>query len=63
MIARYREDAPTLNDGTDYIMWQYTASGEIEGVRGDVDRSCIMEGFRLYMVDMERGVSSVASDE
>ena len=52
MIARYREDAPTLNDGTDFIMWQYTASGEIEGVRGDVDRSCIMEGFRLYMVDM-----------
>ena len=52
MIARYREDAPTLNDGTDFIMWQYTASGEIEGVRGDVDRSCIMEGFRLYIVDM-----------
>ena len=63
MIARYREDAPTLNDGTDYIMWQYTASGEIEGVRGDVDRSCIMEGFRLYMVDMEQGVSSAASEE
>ena len=55
MIARYREDAPTLNDGTDYIMWQYTASGEIEGVSGDVDRSCIMEGFRIYMVDMTQG--------
>ena len=53
MIARYRPDAPTLNDGTDYIMWQYTASGEIEGVRGDVDRSCIMEGFRIYMVDLK----------
>ena len=53
MIARYRPDAPTLNDGTDFIMWQYTASGEIKGVRGDVDRSCIMEGFRLYFLDME----------
>lgn len=53
MIARYREDAPTLNDGEDYIMWQYTASGSINGVSGDVDRSCVMEGFRWYMIGME----------
>lgn len=53
MIARYREDAPTLNDDTEYIMWQYTATGELEGVRGDVDRSCVMEGFRWYMVGMD----------
>ena len=53
MIARYREDAPTLNDNTEFIMWQYTATGVLEGVRGDVDRSCVMDGFRWYMVGME----------
>lgn len=52
MIARYREDQPTLNDGTDYIMWQYTCKGSIPGVKGDVDRSRIMNGFHLGQVQM-----------
>ncbi len=50
MIARYRSDSPTLNDGTDYIMWQYTASGSVAGVRGNVDRSRIMGNFQLHQV-------------
>lgn len=52
MIARYRSDSPTLNDGTDYIMWQYTASGSIAGITGDVDRSRIMGNFSLNEVKM-----------
>lgn len=52
MIARYRDDQPTLDDGTDYIMWQYTCKGSIPGVNGDVDRSRIMNGFRLEQVQM-----------
>lgn len=50
MIARYRSDAPTLNDGKEYIMWQYTSSGSILGIKGPVDRSRIMEGFHLQQV-------------
>lgn len=52
MIARYRSDRPTLNDGKDYIMWQYTASGSLSGITGDVDRSRIMNGFSLHQVMM-----------
>lgn len=52
MIARYRSDSPTLNDGKDYIMWQYTSTGSIPGVRGNVDRSKIMSGFNLRQVQM-----------
>lgn len=52
MIARYRSDSPTLNDGKDYIMWQYTSTGSIPGVRGNVDRSKIMSGFNLNQVQM-----------
>lgn len=50
MIARYRSDAPTLNDYKEYIMWQYTSSGSISGIRGNVDRSRIMDGFHLHQV-------------
>lgn len=52
MIARYRSDCPTLSDGKDYIMWQYTATGSINGIRGDVDRSRIMGNFSLGEVKM-----------
>lgn len=52
MIARYRSDSPILNDGKDYIMWQYTSSGSIPGIRGNVDRSRIMGNYSLNQVMM-----------
>lgn len=52
MIARYRSDSPTLDDGKDYIMWQYTSTGSIPGIRGNVDRSKIMAGFSLNQVSL-----------
>ena len=52
MIARYRTDAPVLNDGKTYIMWQYTQSGRIPGIRGKVDRSRIMSGFTLHQLKL-----------
>lgn len=52
MIARYRSDSPTLDDGKDYIMWQYTSTGSIPGIHGYVDRSKIMGNFSLNQVKM-----------
>lgn len=42
MIAKYHREEPYLNDDTDYMMWQYTQTGRIPGVKGNVDRSRIM---------------------
>lgn len=39
MIAQYSEPEPYLNDGRDYLIWQYSASGSVRGIRGNVDRS------------------------
>lgn len=47
MIARYREDEPTLDDGEPYTAWQYTQRGKIEGIRGYVDRSMVMRDFSV----------------
>lgn len=47
MIASYKSTPPTLKDGRSYIMWQYTSGGRVSGIRGDVDRSQIMDGFSL----------------
>lgn len=52
MIAKYQDEEPVLSDGRDYIMWQYTSKGRIDGIRGNVDRSCLMSNFSLSQVSM-----------
>lgn len=52
MIARYRSDHPTLDDGQDYVIWQYTSTGRIAGVKGNVDRSRLMGDYTLNHLQM-----------
>ena len=42
MIACYTVDEPELDNNDDYIIWQYTCKGRVDGVRGNVDISKIM---------------------
>ncbi len=42
MIAMYSDEVPVLADERDFIIWQYTAKGRINGVRGYVDKSRLM---------------------
>jgi len=42
MIAQYSEPEPVLEDGRDYIIWQYTAKGRINGITTYVDKSRVM---------------------
>ena len=47
MIARYHTDIPKLCDNAAFVMWQYSASSYIRGIRGKVDRSCLMDSYTL----------------
>lgn len=42
MIAMYTNEEPVLDDGRDYIIWQYSCKGRIMGVGTDVDKSRFM---------------------
>ena len=42
MIAQYSSNEPVLNDGNDYMLWQDTGKGHIDGIRGYVDKSRFM---------------------
>lgn len=42
MIAQYSDEKPKLADDRDYIMWQYTAKGRINGINTYVDKSRFM---------------------
>ena len=52
MIAKYQSESPVLLDGRDYIMWQYTSKGSIDGIKGHVDRSRIMGNHNLQTLGM-----------
>ncbi len=47
MIAMYSDEQPQLADGRDYILWQYTCKGRVAGVKGEVDKSRVMEGHSI----------------
>lgn len=52
MIAKYQSEPPILDDDTDYMMWQYTQTGRIPGIRGNVDCSCLMGNHSLQTLQM-----------
>lgn len=47
MIAKYDTEIPYLVDDVPFVMWQYTATGRINGIRGNVDRSRFMDNYDL----------------
>jgi lysozyme len=47
MIARYSDERPNLIDDLKFIMWQYTSKGSVNGIRGSVDMSCVMDDFDI----------------
>lgn len=52
MIAKYQSERPILNDDKEYLMWQYTSTGSIPGIKGNVDRSRIMSNHSLHLLQL-----------
>lgn len=47
MIAQYSSAEPVLTDGKEYILWQYTGKGRLNGINGYVDKSRFMGKHKL----------------
>ena len=47
MIAQYTERIPVLKDDLDFVLWQYTGKGRINGINGYVDKSRFMGKHKL----------------
>ncbi|MGN0234599.1 MAG: glycoside hydrolase family 25 protein [Bacteroidaceae bacterium] len=54
MIASYSEDVPELMDDAQMILWQFTAEGDVEGIRTHVDRSRFMDHYSLADILLQR---------
>ncbi|MBM6991706.1 MAG: glycosyl hydrolase family 25 [Prevotella sp.] len=47
MIAQYTAREPVLKDDLDFIIWQYTGKGRLNGINGHVDKSRFMGTHKL----------------
>lgn len=54
MFAKYSNEVPQVTDNPKFLIWQFTASGRIRGISGDVDRSCLMNGYTLDDIRYKR---------
>ena len=61
MIAQYTEREPVLIDDRDITMWQYTAKGSINGVKGNVDKSRFMGNHGLREIRFRKQKSNTNS--
>ncbi len=53
MIAQYNTSEPKLADKHKVLMWQYTGSGRIKGVKGDIDKSRFLKKGKLKKIKMK----------
>lgn len=54
MIAQYTNNEPVLCDERDFMIWQYTGKGHIEGVKGYIDKSRLMGRHSLREIRYRR---------
>lgn len=54
MFARYSDKAPRMKSNVRFLIWQFTDSGRIKGIVGDVDRSCLMGNYSIEDIRYRR---------
>ena len=47
MLAKYSDEVPEVVDEIRFLVWQFTASGSVRGIEGNVDRSCLMNHYTV----------------
>jgi lysozyme len=47
MLAKYSEGVPEVGEDIRFLVWQFTSSGSIRGIEGNVDRSCLMNHYTV----------------
>ncbi len=47
MIAKYGDEMPDLNGNPKFAIWQYSAKGQVAGIRGNVDLSTFVDHYDL----------------
>lgn len=63
MIAQYTDRMPVLYDDKEFIMWQYTCKGLIDGVGGYIDKSRFVGAHGLREIRYRKNFRKSTKDE
>ena len=44
-VARYADEFPGLSEDVHIVLWQFTSSRYVDGIRGHVDRSVFLDRY------------------
>lgn len=47
MVARYAEEFPGLCEDVPIVLWQYSSTSSVDGIRGHVDRSVFLDRYSV----------------
>ena len=47
MVARYAEEFPGLSDDVPIVLWQYSCTSYVDGIKGHVDRSVFLDTYTV----------------
>ena len=47
MVARYAEEFPGLSEDVPIVLWQYSCSSRVDGIKGHVDRSAFLDRYSI----------------
>ncbi len=63
-IARYTADEPVMNDGTKYVIWQFSEKGRVPGIAGNVDLNRFGPGYseKDIRINSQHIISSTGLD-
>jgi len=54
MVARYAEEFSGLCDDVSILIWQYSCTGRVDGIKGHVDRSVFLDRYSLADIMLKR---------
>ena len=54
MVARYAEEFPGLSEDVPIVLWQYSSTSYVEGIKGDVDKSVFLDRYGVADIMLPR---------
>ena len=54
MVARYADEFPGLSEDVPIVLWQYSCTGSVSGIKGNVDCSVFLDRYTLADIMLKK---------
>lgn len=54
MVARYADEFPGLSEDVPIVLWQYSCTSYVDGIKGHVDRSVFLDRYSVADIMLKR---------